>query len=121
MARDSGKAAERFEASTISTSTSASVSSMPFSNSNTSSTLATPDTSGEDEEGFNLQGKATARVMRTTGIRRKRSAESDGSDLSVSTRPTTKRRAPMKEVCVEIPVRSANVSMGIALTLMVFD
>src|SRR6267142_918453 len=120
MARATGKAiTERFEASA--TSTSASVSSAPLSNSNGGSTVDTPATSGEDEEEFNLQRKAVAKVMRTTGLRRKRSAESDGGDPSVSTRPTTKRRAAMKAVCVEIPVRSPNVSMGIALTLMDFD
>jgi len=118
MARYTRKAAaERFEASTASTSPS--VSSVPFSNSNTGSTANTPATSGEDEEGFNLQRKVVERVMRTRGIRRKRSAESDGDDLSSSTRPTMKRRAAMKAVCVEIPVWSANVSMGITLTLMV--
>ena len=120
MARNTGKAtAERFEAST--TSTSASVSSVPLSNSNAGSTVDTPATSGEDEENFNLQRKAMARVMRTTGLRRKRSAKNDGGDLSVSTRSTTKRRVTMKAVCVEIPVRSANVSMSIALTPMDFD
>lgn len=111
MARNTRKTAiKRFEASTT-TSTSASVSSMPLSNSNGGSAVETPFTSGEDEEDSNLQTKVVAKVMRTAGIRRKRSAESDGDDLSVSTRPTTKRRA-MKAVCVEIPPRSANVSFG---------
>lgn len=115
MARNSRKAAaELIEASTTSTS----VSSMPFPSSNGDSTVNTPATSGEDEEGSNLQRKA---VMRTTGIRRKRSAESDGGDLSISAKLATKRRAAMKAVYVEIPVWSANVSVGIPLSLMSFD
>jgi len=109
MARYTRKAAaQRFETST--SSTSPSVSSVPFSNSNTGSTANTPATSGEDEEGFNFQRKVMERAMRTAGIRRKRS-ESDDDDLSISTRPTTKRRAAMKAVYVEIPVPSASVSV----------
>lgn len=110
-------AAERFEAST--TSTSPSVSSVPFSNSNTGSTANTPATSGEDEEGFNLQRKVMEKVMRTTGKRRKRSAESDGDNPSISTRPPTKRRAIMKAVCVEIPFRSPNVSMPLMVLRLI--
>ncbi len=109
MARYTRKAAaERFKTSTSST-TSPSVSSVPFSNSNTGSTANTPATSGEDEEGFSFQRKIMERAMRKTGIRRKRS-ESDDDDLSISTRPTTKRRVAMKAVCVEIPVPPASVS-----------
>lgn len=109
MARYPRKAAaKRFE--TSKSSTSPSVSSVPFSNSNTGSTANTPATSGEDEEGLNFQRKVMERALRTTGIRRKRS-ESDDDDLSISTRPTTKRRATMKAVCVEITVPSATVSV----------
>ena len=54
-------------------------------------------------------------------MRRKRSAESDDGNPSVSTKPATKKRAVMKGVYVEIPVPSANVSVGIGLTLMGLD
>jgi DNA repair protein RAD16 len=63
--------------------------------------------------------KATERVMRSTGIRRKRSTESEDGNLSVSTKPATKRRAFAKSVYVEIPFRSANVSAGIALEIVI--
>lgn len=108
MARDSAK--ERIEASTTSTS----VSSMPFPNSIVGSTVVTPITSGEDEEEY----IPLAKVIGATGMRRKRSAESDDGNPSVSTKPATKKRAVTKAVYVEIPVRSANVSVGVALTLM---
>jgi hypothetical protein len=101
MARDGAK--ERIEASTTSTS----VSSMPFPN-------RTPITSGEDEEEY----IPLAKVIGATGMRRKRSAESDDGNPSVSTKPATKKRAVTKAVYVEIPVPSANVSVGVALTLM---
>jgi hypothetical protein len=78
-------------------------------------------TSGEDEEELNLYGNAFAKLMVTTGMRRKRFAESDGGDLSVSNKPATKRRAVMNTVYVDIPVWSANVSVGTALTLISFD
>jgi DNA repair protein RAD16 len=51
--------------------------------------------------------------MRTTRARRKRSAESDDGNPSVSTKPATKRRAVRKELYVEITAPSANVSVGI--------
>ena len=108
MARASAK--ERIEAST----TSSSVSSMPFPNSIVGSTVVTPVTSGEDEE----EHISLAKFMGATGMRRKRSAESDDGNLSVSTKPATKKRAVTKAVYVEIPAPSANVSVGIALTLM---
>jgi len=112
MSRSHAKtAAEQIETSTTSTS----VSSYPFPNSNAGSTVETPATSGEDEE---FQEKPTTKVMRTRGTRRKRPAESDGGDSSVSTKPATKRRASKRAVYVEIPVRSADVSVGIALTLV---
>ncbi len=118
MARNSAKAAaERIEASTTSTS----ASSMLLSNSNAGSTFGTPITSCEDEEEPNFQRKTPARVMRATGVRRKRSAESDDGNPSISTKPATKKRAVMKAVYVEIPVPSANVSVGIALTPMGLD
>jgi hypothetical protein len=79
-------------------------------------------TSGEDEEELNLYGNAFAKLMMTTGMRRKRFAESDSGDLSVSNKPAaTKRRAVTNTVYVDIPVWSANVSVGSALTLISFD
>src|ERR1700761_442110 len=111
MARNSAKAAaERIEASTSSTS----VSPMPFPNSNAGSTATTPITSREDEEEDNFQREPLAKVVRATGMRRKRSAESDDGNLSVSTKPATKKRAA-RAVYVDIPVPSANVSLGITL------
>ena len=83
-----------------------------------SSTAVTYVSSGEDEETSNLQRRPLADVMRATGMRRKRSAESDDGNPSVSTKPATKKRAVMNGVYVEIPVPSADVSVGIALTLM---
>jgi hypothetical protein len=70
-------------------------------------------TGGEDEEEHNLHQNAFTKFMMTTGMRRKRFAESDGGDLSVSCTPATKKRAVMDEVYVDIPVRSANVSVWI--------
>jgi hypothetical protein len=92
---------------------------MPFPNSNTGSTVTTPITSREDEEEYNFQRKPLAMVMRATGMRRKRSAESDDGNLSVSTKPAKKRTA--KAVYVDIPVPSTNVSVGITLTFMGCD
>jgi hypothetical protein len=95
---------------------------MPFPTSRAGSTVdSTPTTSGEDEEDLNFHRRAFAKLMRTTEMRRKRLAESDGGDLSVSTRPATKRRAVMTAVYVDIPVLSTNVSAGISLTLIGFD
>ena len=59
--------------------------------------------------------------MRATGMRRKRSAESDDGNLSVSTKPAAKKRVFVNTVSVEIPVPSANVSVGIALTITDLD
>jgi hypothetical protein len=112
MARDNAK--ERTEASTMATT---SVSSMPFPNGIAGSTVVIPATSGEDEEEY----IPFAKIMGATGMRRKRSAESDDGNLSVSTKPATKKRAVTKAVYVEIPVPSVNVSVGIALTLMSTD
>ncbi|KAN0124335.1 SNF2 family N-terminal domain containing protein [Russula decolorans] len=105
MARYSTRAAaEQTEVSTTSTS----VSSMPFPNSNSGSTFGTPFTSGEDEEDPNFRRRRPAKYMWATGVHRKRSAESDDGNPSVSTKPATKKRAVMKAVYVEIPVPSAN-------------
>jgi hypothetical protein len=120
MARTRGMfVAEQNEASTTSTP----VSSVPFPNSNAGSTLDTPATSGEEEEEvqFSFQKRSNENVKRTAGTRQKRSAESDGGNQSVSIKPPPKRRAIMKAVYVEIPVRSTNVSVGIALAPTVFD
>jgi len=73
-----------------------------------------PVTGGEDEEEHNLHPNAFTKFMMTTGMRRKRFAESDGGDLSVSSTPATKRRAVMDAVYVDIPVWSADVSVDIA-------
>ena len=110
MARYSAKAAaEQVETSTTSTS----VSSMPFVNSNACSTFGTPFTSAEDDEEFNFQRKPPAKITRATRARRKRSAESDDGNPSVSAKPATKRRAIINAAYVEIPAPSANVSVGI--------
>ena len=114
MARDSRKAAvEGIEAST--STTSISVSSVPFPYSNAGSTVDTLSTSSEDEEGFTSQRKAITKVIRTTGMRRKRSAESHADDVE----PASKRHAVMKTVYVGIPVWFANVS-GYCLILIGF-
>jgi hypothetical protein len=72
-----------------------------------------PVTGGEEEEEHNLHQNAFTKFIMTTGMRRKRFAESDGGDLPVSSTPATKRRA-MDAVYVGIPVWSANVSVDIA-------
>lgn len=95
---------------------------MPFPTSRAGSTVgSTPTTSGEDEEHLNFHSRAFEKLMRTTEMRRKRLAESDGGDLSVSIKPATKRRAVMRAVYVDVPVLSTNVSVGISLTLIGFD
>jgi hypothetical protein len=110
--------AEQEKASTTSTY----VSSVPFLNSNAGSTVDTPATSGEEEEKFNFQKRLDENVKRTRGTCQKRSAESDGDDQSISIKPPAKRRAAMKAaVYVEIPVWSANVSVGITLAPTVFN
>ena len=89
---------------------------MHFPNSSAGSPVGnTRITSGEDEEGFqvNLHRNAFTKLMMTAGTRRKRFAESDRDDLSVSTKPATKRRAVMNAVYVDIPVWSANVPVSV--------
>ncbi|KAI0285276.1 SNF2 family N-terminal domain-containing protein [Russula brevipes] len=51
---------------------------------------------------------AIAKVMNTIEMCRKRSAESDGGDLPVSTRPAIKKRAVMKAGYTETPIWAVN-------------
>jgi hypothetical protein len=118
MARTRGSfIAEQIETSTTSTP----VSSIPFPNSNTGSTLETPPTSGEEEEELHFQKRSKEVIKKAAGTRQKRLAESDGDNQSVSIKPPPKRRAVTRAVYVEVPLWSPNVSVGIALDPTVFD
>jgi len=81
---------------------------VPFPNGIVGSTVDPPTIGDIDEGDSKHQKGAIAKVMNTIEMCRKRSAESDGGDLPVSTRPAIKKRAVMKPGYTETPIWAVN-------------